>query len=96
MVKRLDIGCGPNKKDGLIGVDFRNFPGVDVRHQHGHDVWPFEDGTIDEVHASHVVEHLKPAERIHFVNELHRVLVKDGKCQIITPHWCSNRATTAT
>lgn len=26
---RLDLGCGPNKKDGFIGVDVRDFPGVD-------------------------------------------------------------------
>ena len=31
-------------------------------------------------------------QRIHFVNELHRVLIPGGSCEIITPHWCSTRA----
>lgn len=54
--------------------------------------WPWEDESVEEARASHFVEHLDPDERIHFVNQLHRVLVPGGKAQIITPHWCSERA----
>jgi hypothetical protein len=39
-----------------------------------------------------MVEHLQPEERIHFANELHRVMKKGAKAQIITPHWASCRA----
>ena len=44
------------------------------------------------MHCSHFVEHLTGPERIHFVNELYRVLVPEGKARIIAPHWCSPRA----
>lgn len=54
--------------------------------------WPWADGSVEEAHASHFLEHLTSDERCHFVNELFRVLVPGGKCQIIVPHWASNRA----
>lgn len=102
---RLDLGCGKNKRqDGgnWIGVDILPFEGVDLSFDIGGDKWPFEDGSVDEVHASHVVEHLVPAQRIHFVNELCRVLkapeynnagaLAKGFATIIVPHWASQRA----
>jgi len=55
-------------------------------------VEPLGDGSVEEVHCSHFLEHLTGPQRIHFVNELHRVLVPGGKCMVVTPHWASNRA----
>lgn len=89
---KLDIGCGKKKQDGHIGIDRISFPGVDHVLDAGNDRWPFDDGSIDEVYASHFVEHLTPKERIHFANEAHRVLKKGGKALIIVPHWASARA----
>ncbi len=98
---RIDIGCGKNKREGFLGVDILPFEGVDVIMDAGNKKWPFEDNSVDEVHASHFVEHLLPKERIHFVNELQRVLknpvYQDGKlisgfATVITPHWASQRA----
>jgi SAM-dependent methyltransferase len=89
---RVDFGCGKNKRKGFIGVDVIDFEGVDVVLDIGTDRWPWEDGSVEEAHASHFVEHLLPEERIHFVNELYRVLKKGGKATIITPHWASCRA----
>lgn len=88
---KLDLGCGKNKKAGYVGVDCRPFDGVDqvidLRQP-----WPWEDDSIEEVHCSHFLEHLTATERIHFANELCRVLIKGGKAAIITPAWASNRA----
>lgn len=89
---KLDLGCGKAKREGFTGVDVLPFEGVDVVCNLGSDRWPWDDDSVDEVNASHFVEHLKPAERFHFANELHRVLKKGGKCQITTPHWSSARA----
>mgnify|MGYP001476069950 CR=1 FL=1 len=89
---KLDIGCGPNKKEGFIGVDCIKFPGVDVVLNAGKDRWPYKDNSVSEIHASHFLEHLEADERIHFVNEAYRVLVKEGKVTLITPHWASQRA----
>jgi len=88
---RLDIGCGKNKKEGFIGVDQYKMDGVDkVMDVRGK--WPWKDGSVEEVHCSHFIEHLTATERVHFMNELYRVLRVDGKASVITPHWASNRA----
>lgn len=89
---KLDLGCGTRKTEGYIGVDCRAFDGVDVICDIGKDKWPWGDDTVDEVICSHTVEHLTGPERIHFVNELYRVLRKGGKAAIIVPHWSSCRA----
>lgn len=88
---RLDLGCGKNKKPGFIGVDSRDFEGVDIVHDL-RQAWPWETDSVEEVHCSHFVEHLTAPERIHFVNELYRVMKVGAKATITTPHWSSNRA----
>lgn len=88
---RLDLGCGKTKKDGFLGVDRRKFEGVDVVAELT-DPWPWADGSVTEVHMSHVLEHFTGLQRVHIFNELYRVLIPGGKASIITPHWCSNRA----
>jgi hypothetical protein len=89
---RIDLGCGKKKREGFIGVDIRQFDGVDVVCDLGKDAWPWSDSTVEEVHCSHLVEHLKPEERIHFVNELWRVMKPGAKAMIFAPHWASCRA----
>lgn len=87
---KLDLGCGKNPREGFDGVDIRDFGQrfhVDLRRP-----WPWKNGSVAEAHSSHFVEHLTAPERIHFANELYRVLVPGGKAQIITPHWASCRA----
>jgi hypothetical protein len=89
---KIDIGCGPNKKEGFIGLDQYKFDGVDHVVQIGSERLPFDDGTVEEVHASHFVEHLDAKERCHLFNELHRVMAVGAKMTMIVPHWGSSRA----
>lgn len=87
---RLDFGSGPHPREGFLGVDILDFGQkyvLDIRQK-----WPWKDSSVEEAHCSHFLEHLTAQERVHFMNELHRVLVPGGKCQIITPHWASGRA----
>jgi SAM-dependent methyltransferase len=88
---KIDLGCGPNKKEGFYGVDSMKFKGVD-KVADLTKKWPFKDNSVDEAHASHVVEHFDAKDRIHFANELYRVLKKGAKATIIVPHWASMRA----
>jgi SAM-dependent methyltransferase len=89
---KLDLGCGKNKQQGFHGVDIIKFDGVDTILDLGSSPWPWDDGSVGEVYCSHFLEHLDAPQRIHFFNELYRVLTKDGKAQIIIPHWRSGRA----
>lgn len=88
---KLDLGCGGRKQPGFTGVDSLSFPGVDVvadlRQR-----WPFEDSSVDEAYSSHCLEHFDANERVHFLNELWRVLKPGAKCTVIVPHWSSCRA----
>lgn len=89
---KIDLGCGPNKREGFVGVDERPFDGkvdvvTDLRQK-----WPWPDNSVDEAVASHFIEHLEADERVHFVNELYRVLKVGASAQVITPHGFSERA----
>lgn len=88
---KLDIGCGKHKKEGFIGVDAIAFDGVDVVLNLT-DRWPWEDGSVEEIHASHVVEHFASPQRCWVMNEMYRVLQPGGKATIIVPSWSSGRA----
>ena len=88
---KLDLGCGKNKREGFIGVDCRQFDGKVDQVVDLTKTWPWKDGTVEEAHCSHMIEHLTWPERVHFFNELHRVLIVGGKCQLILPHWSSAR-----
>lgn len=92
---RLDLGCGKNKikveGQEWTGVDSIAFDGVDLVHDM-RQPWPWADGSVDEVHCSHFLEHLTGFERLHFFNELHRVLKDGAQARIITPHWSHERA----
>lgn len=64
--------------------------------------WPWGDGSVTEIHCSHMIEHLTVAERAHFVNELYRVLKPGaydpggkpvaGFATLVAPFWTSTRA----
>lgn len=90
---RLDLGCGPNPREGFAGVDVLPFDGkvahvLDLRHT----PWPWADGSVAEAQASHLIEHFTAPLRVQFCNELYRVLMLDGTCHVIVPHWASCRA----
>lgn len=89
---KLDFGCGPHKREGFQGVDRSAFVGVDHVVDLTVAPWPWADGSVSEAHASHFVEHLTALQRVLFFNELYRILVPGGTCQIIVPHWASCRA----
>jgi SAM-dependent methyltransferase len=87
-ILKLDIGCGDNKLEGHIGLDFKQFPGVDVVHDMRVFPWPFPDETFTLISASHVLEHI-PRENgvfIDVMNEIWRVLKKDGQFRIAVPY----------
>ena len=92
---KIDLGCGPNPREGFVGVDMFKMDNVSIVCDLASKKWPFKDNSVDEAHASHFIEHLTNLngkwERTHFFNELHRVLKKGAKATLIFPHWCSTR-----
>ncbi len=74
-----------SKKERNVELDQKDLPLVRRK-------WPHKSGTIDFVKATNVLPFLTPKERVHFANELFRVLKVGGKAQLVLPHWCSARA----
>lgn len=75
----LDIGCGANKaSEDFIGMDVRPLPGVDIVHNLEKFPWPFENDTFSLVHASHVLEHINPANTDPKIVNLINLLIKKG------------------
>lgn len=93
---KIDFGCGPNKRDGFLGVDQYSFDGkVDIVGDVANPgFWldHFQPDVIEEAHASHFVEHLTADERVVFFNGLWRAMKPGAQATVIVPHWASNRA----
>jgi len=88
---RLDLGCGRNKQEGFTGVDLYA-PDADVKLDLFKFPWPWKDGTVDEIFASHFVEHIPQTIRWRFFEECWRVMKLDATMRIIVPSWKSERA----
>lgn len=89
---KLDLGAGPHKRDGFLGVDIHKFEGVDQVVDLRITPWPWKDGSVIEAHSSHFLEHLTAKERVGFCNELYRILAPGATCTLVVPHWASCRA----
>jgi glycosyltransferase involved in cell wall biosynthesis len=78
-LRKIDIGGGLFGKPGYETVDIKN--GDIIADLNGR--WPFEDGEVGVINASHVIEHLK--DKHHTMSELHRVLADGGWAFIEVP-----------
>jgi len=82
---RLDIGCGTHKPKGWVGMDRQEIEGVDVVHDWHDYPWPFEDGEVEVLRASHVMEHICPLRVMDWMSEAWRVLAEGGKFLVSMP-----------
>jgi SAM-dependent methyltransferase len=81
---KLNIGCGPYKQNGYINIDKNKVwePDVVLDITNG---LPYEDNTIDEIMAHHVIEHLDKNDVIKFIEQCYRKLKPNGVFDIIVP-----------
>lgn len=86
---QLDIGCGGAKQKGFIGMDVRDISGiVDIVHDWNDIPWPLPNDCVRTAIASHVIEHINPADFgfINFMNEVWRIMKPGGQFAIVTPY----------
>jgi hypothetical protein len=56
------------------------------------DLTRLKDSSVSELTVIHKLEYIPAADRVHFMEEVWRVLVPKGKATILTAHWASPRA----
>jgi len=84
-MKKLNMGCGIDYKEGFVNLDFHSHVKIDVQHNLNQFPYPFNENEFDYILASHVLEHLdKPFD---VMTELHRLLKKGGTLHVKVPHF---------
>lgn len=84
----LELGCGPNTNlaaKRTYTLDIGRFPGVDIVADLNQPLDLIPDKIVCHVYSRHTLEHV--ANLTGLMEELHRVLKKDGTMQIIVPHF---------
>ncbi len=86
-MKTLDIGCGPNKTRGAVGMDIHPYEGVDIVHNLEQYPWPQQNSEYDKIVCSHVIEHIE--DITSFMREIHRISKPEAEVFFATPHFSS-------
>lgn len=89
---RLDLGAGDGTTtpDGFTAVD--KIAGKGIKVADLTQRWPWKANSVDEVRCHMLIHYLTAKERVHFFNELHRVMKPGAKAQFVTPMWSAQRA----
>jgi predicted SAM-dependent methyltransferase len=105
---KIDLGCGQNPREGFEGAD--RVAGPTVKHVVNlfRYPWPWADNSIEQLNASHFIEHIPDVEveadgttaewgegqdaLLRFFDECYRVLIPDGWLFLQWPSLRSNRA----
>ena len=94
---RLNLGCGARPLLGYTNIDLdplerlkARYPQADLPSSveiHQHDIFnlPYEDGTVAEVRADSLLEHLSFLEEKRFFLEMRRVLMVGGFINLSVP-----------
>ena len=80
---KLHIG-GKEKKEGWKILNIQKFEGVDFLGDIS-DLSQFEDNSIQEVYASHVIEHVPQKKVNETLKGVYRILSENGKFYISVP-----------
>lgn len=81
--ERLNLGCGRDQPKRWTNVDCVETVHPDRVVDLDDQPWPWTDGSVREVHAEHVLEHLDNA--VGALREIERVLVPGGKATLVWP-----------
>ena len=80
----LNLGCGKDARPNMVNVDVTDYEGVNQVVDLNNFPWPWADGSIDGVHAYHIIEHFPDQDK--FIFECLRILKKGGFLRLRLPH----------
>lgn len=81
---KLNIGGRTTRIPGFLTVDLYEGDGVDVRTD-ASDLSMFKDGEVEEIYASHILEHFPHRRTVDVLKEWRRVLATGGRAHISVP-----------
>lgn len=84
--RRLNLGCGRDRRDGFVNVDIADLPEVDVVAALGVEPLPFSDDEFGVVLCRDILEHV---DVIAALREIHRVVAPGGLVLISAVHFTS-------
>ncbi len=89
---RLNLGCGRSPIPDWTNLDSVALPGVDVVADLEAASLPFEDDSVTEIAASHLLEHVRSS--LGLMQELHRIAKPDARAVFRVPYGASDDADT--
>jgi predicted SAM-dependent methyltransferase len=84
MATKLNLGCGAEKLDGWINIDWDIACKPDMRLDLSKDL-PFETGSVDYIISEDFIVQLDLDGGKRFLRECRRILRPDGVMRILTP-----------
>lgn len=86
-MRKLNLGCGRDIREGYVNLDSAALEGVDVVHDVSKRPWPFKESEFDEILCKHVLEHFD--DLMPVLAELLRITKPDGRIIIHVPYFAS-------
>lgn len=80
---KLNVGCGTHRLKGYVNIDKSPEHG-DIQCELGVDRLPYDDNTVEEILAFHVLEHIP--NPLDAMQELYRVAKPDARILIRVPY----------
>lgn len=81
---KIDLGCGFRKPEGYIGIDNRDVCNPDLVCDIEKGL-PFHDNTVSEIRCFDFLEHVHQDKVFFVMDEIWRVLVPNGRFEILVP-----------
>ena len=84
----LNLGCGYNRREGWINVDFFEHCQPDLLYDLESLPWPWASDSVDRVRFIHSLEHMgrEPSVFLGIMQELYRVCRNDAEIEVVVPH----------
>lgn len=83
---KLHLGCGERYLEGYIHIDLGDYDHIDYQIPVD-DLSVFENNSINEIYASHVIEYFDRDEVKTLLKEWNRVLVDGGVLRLAVPNF---------
>lgn len=87
---KLHLACGHDYKEDYLNIDLYPVEGVVTDAQFDVAILPYDDNTVDEIRAFHIIEHFDWHQGQRTLEEWYRVLKPGGRLWLETPDFLAS------